>query len=75
MQPFKHLFQYQRLRLNAPQPANDLMARWTEDGEFQRQMDTDFARPCTPPTSFPTDRLTADRKMSISICAPLRTIK
>ncbi len=60
MQPFKHLFQYQRLRLSAPRPEdNDLMARWTEDGEFQRQMDTDFARPCTPANVIPDGQ--ADR--------------
>jgi RimJ/RimL family protein N-acetyltransferase len=42
------LFTGTRIRLAAFQPGDaEIAARWTEDGEYQRQIDTDYARPST----------------------------
>lgn len=47
-QPLPKLFIGQRVRLCAPRPEDSTeMALWTEDGEYLRQVDTDFARPRT----------------------------
>ncbi len=40
------LFSGLRLRLAAPQPEDaELFARWSNDAEYTRQLDTDYARP------------------------------
>jgi RimJ/RimL family protein N-acetyltransferase len=42
----KSLFIGERVRLAAPVPEDaQFFARWNEDSEFMRQMDTDYARP------------------------------
>ena len=42
------LFTGNHIRLGAFRPEDaETAARWTEDDEFQRQLDTDFARPAT----------------------------
>ncbi len=42
------LFQHQRIRLCAPRPEDaEKLARWTEDADYIRQLDTDYARPVT----------------------------
>lgn len=47
--PTSGLFIGKRIRLGAFRPEDaEIAARWSEDGEFQRQLDTDFARPSTP---------------------------
>ncbi len=41
-----NLFCGRLVRLCAPAPGDaDLLARWSEDPEYQRQLDTDYARP------------------------------
>ena len=47
--PLANLFRGNRIRLAPFHPKDaEIAAHWTEDGEYQRQMDTDFARPSTP---------------------------
>jgi len=42
----KSLYRGERVRLTAPQPDDaQFFARWNEDSEYMRQVDTDFARP------------------------------
>ena len=44
--PFKDLFTGQLVRLTAPRPEdNDEMAAWTHDAQYQRLVDSDYARP------------------------------
>lgn len=46
--PLPSLFVGNRLRLAAYRPEDaEIAVRWTEDAEYQRQMDTDYARPST----------------------------
>ena len=46
--PSTPLFTGNHIRLGAFRPEDaETAARWTEDAEFQRQLDTDFARPAT----------------------------
>ncbi|HZW03664.1 MAG TPA: hypothetical protein VFF68_07050, partial [Anaerolineaceae bacterium] len=46
--PHTNLFTGPRIRLTAPRPEDlDVLARWSEDPDYMRQLDTDYARPRT----------------------------
>ncbi|HWQ04363.1 MAG TPA: GNAT family protein [Longilinea sp.] len=70
--PLANLFYGTRIRLAAFHPEDaEIAAHWTEDGEYQRQMDTDFARPSTPAEQ--AEMLTS-RRSSNSVNFALRTL-
>jgi len=70
--PLVNLFFGTRVRLAPFHPEDaEIAARWTEDGEYQRQMDTDYARPSTPAEQ--ADMLSS-RRSSNSVTFALRTL-
>jgi len=71
--PLANLFCGTHIRLAPFHPEDaEIAAHWTEDGEYQRQMDTDYARPSTP--SEQAEMLTS-RRSSNSINFALRTLE
>lgn len=51
MKPFPDLFCGQHIRLSLPRPEDlPVFSTWSEDAAYQRQMDTDFARPSSVDT-------------------------
>lgn len=68
-----NLFCGKRIRLAPFHPEDaDTAARWTEDGEYQRQMDTDFARPSSAQEQ---SEMLNSRKSPNSVNFALRTLE
>lgn len=67
------LFNGKKIRLAAFRPEDaEIAARWTEDGEYQRQLDTDFARPSTAQEQA---EMLNSRRSPNSVTFALRTLE
>ena len=74
MKPNQDLFRGRLVRLTAPQEEDaEILARWSEDAAYLRDLDTDYARPLSPKEL--AERLDSARSDANTVEFHLRTLE